>query len=102
MSISCDCSMDVDGCDIAEFYKKSILRARKNHICNECSEVIVKGSMYEKITGKWDGEIITHKTCIPCTRVRSNYCPNGSIMGELREHLEECIGFDYTEVPEDD
>jgi len=96
VSISCDCSVDVDEC--AEFYCESFPKAKKEHICCECRGIIPKGSSYEKVTGKWNGEISTYKTCIPCTRIRNHYCSHGFYFTGLRDQIRECIGFDYTKV----
>ena len=100
MSISCNCSVDVD--EVADFYKKSFPKARKEHICCECREVIEKGQKYQLFTGKWGGEFGTFKTCMACAAIRKRYCPNGAVFEELRNHLAECLGFDYTKIPEGD
>ena len=100
MSISCNCSVDID--EVAEFCDESYPKARKEHICCECREVIGKGRKYQLITGKWEGEFGTFKTCMACAAIRKHYCPNGAFFEELRNHLIECLWFDYTEVPEED
>jgi len=98
MSTSCDCSMDIEG--QPEFSTETFPVSRKEHKCCECGEIIPAGFMYNFISGKWEGEFLTFKTCMACYRIRSYYCPRGYNLTELREHLEECLGFDYTEVPE--
>lgn len=37
-----------------------------------------------------------------CVGIRDRYCYYGFIFTQLREHLYNCLGFDYIEVPEDD
>ena len=100
VGISCDCSVDID--EVAEFCNESYPKARKEYICCECTGIISKGSNYEEVTGKWNGEISTYKTCIPCTRIRNHYCSSGFYFTRLREQIRECIGFDYTRIPEGD
>ncbi len=96
MNTSCDCSFYIGDLDMPEFSSTSVRRARKLHSCCECGEAIAPGTRYEYVAGKWDGEMDTHATCLPCAAIREHYCPCGWIYGALREHLEECLGFDYT------
>ncbi len=102
MTITCDCSCDIgDIGEHPEFYTESIVKARKDHKCCECGEIISKGQKYHRVAGKWDGEMLTFKTCIICTRIRDDYCKNGFVFGELGEAFYNCMGFDYREIPED-
>ena len=64
-----DCSSDgYDG--RPDFFVKKIRKAKKNHICNECKSTINIGENYEYISGKWDGVISSHKTCLSCRDTR--------------------------------
>jgi len=95
----CDCSTyDSDG---PEFSESRVVKAGKNHICCECRGVIKKGEQYERVSGKWDGYFDRYKTCLFCLQLRRTYCPRGWVFGELRETIEECLGFDYTSDPAD-
>lgn len=100
MSISCDCSRD-DG-EMPDFYHDSFPVARKAHTCCECGENIKPGQKYQKFIGKWYGEVSTYKTCMPCYNIREKYCPYGYIFTGLREAIGDCLGFDYTDVPEEE
>jgi len=100
VSISCDCSIDHG--EYAEFYREEFPVARKPYKCCECGETIKRGQKYNKVTACWDGRFSTYRTCMPCKSIRDKYCPNGFIFELLRETISECLGFDYTEVPEDD
>ena len=100
VSISCDCSVNVD--EVAEFCNESYPKARKKHVCCECGEDIKKGQNYQLFTGKWEGEFGAFKTCMACAAIRKRYCPNGAVFEELRNHLIDCLGFDYIKVPEGD
>ena len=100
VSISCDCSVDVD--EVAEFYSESYPVAKKAHTCCECKGDINIGDKYHKVTGKWEGNFSTYKTCMTCDNIRNHYCSSGFYFGSLREQIRECVGFDYTKVPEED
>lgn len=100
MSIACDCSNN-DG-DYPEFSKETFPNARKQYICYECRERIKPGKKYHNVTGKWDGVMDTYRTCMACYYIRKHYCPSGYVFGELRHNLNECLGFDYTEVPDEE
>lgn len=72
--------------------------ARKAHTCGECYRDIKPGEQYERMTGIYDGQLDTYKTCLQCVSVRewlSQVC-NGwiySMVGEdLLEHFREGYG----------
>ena len=94
MSMQCDCSIDTDYCR-ADFVSKVIRKARKPHKCIECFGEIKPGDQYEYVTGMWEGTIDEFKTCMPCLRIRKDFCSNGWLYGGLREAIYECLGFDY-------
>ena len=100
VGISCDCSCDIDGGP--NFSKETFPKARKNHKCCECKDSILPGSKYNRIKGMWDGKFLTFCTCMACHRIREHYCSSGYMLGDLRDQISECIGFDYTEIPEGD
>ena len=81
-------------CDYEPWEWSSIVmpKARKEHTCCECGEPIKPGEVYEYATGSYDGQIDHYKTCVPCTRIRRDFCCG--IMG-LREALWEALGYDY-------
>lgn len=98
--IQCDCSIDHD-MDVP-VYRDKIIKARKLHKCCECQSNITIGQHYERVIGMCDGHWFSVATCLPCLAIRLRYSPNGWIFGELRDHLEDCLGFDYLSVPEYD
>ena len=100
MTITCDCSCDHG--EYPEFYSEKIVKAKKEHKCCECREIIPKGQKYHRASGKWDGEMRSYKTCLPCMRIRDDYCKYGFVFGELPEAFFNCKGFDYREVPTED
>lgn len=62
---------DYDGSP--EFYFTSTPKARKDHRCCECRQIIRKGDRYEAFTSKYDGRVSTEKTCLACSDIRSVY-----------------------------
>ena len=91
--MNCDCSIDID--EGPEFSTEKIIKARTPHKCCECKQEIKPGEIYERVTGKWDGELSTINTCLICSRIRQDYCSHGYEFGGLREALWECLGTDY-------
>ena len=97
--LSCCC---VTGYDYPDVYVPRIIKARKEHTCDECGEAIRPGTLYEHVRGLWDGVWSTHRTCHPCVLIRRDFFSCGFIHGEMREHFSECNGFDYVDGPDDE
>lgn len=96
MTYACDCSCDYDGpYDGPKVYHEAQPIARKEHRCCECGGIIKVGERYERVEGLWDDVWATFKTCLPCVRIRNEFCPTGFVFEELRETLYACLGFDY-------
>lgn len=54
------------GCDMPEFQRDAMRKARKEHKCCECHGKIPPGTTYKLFTGKWSGEMQVfrmHQTC---------------------------------------
>ena len=47
--------------------------ARKRHKCCECGGIIEPLDVYQYISGVWDGEPESFKTCTPCVEARDFY-----------------------------
>lgn len=47
--------------------------ARKRHTCTECRGHIEPGDRYEFVSGLWEGEVSTYKTCTACEAARDFY-----------------------------
>lgn len=71
-------------CSIPDFYTHSEPVARKRYRCVECSAPILKGEQHFKCTGKWDGDLSTHRQHLLCMEA----C---MLIRDEIEH--ECIGF---------
>lgn len=99
---SCCCSVMDDYYEVAQFHKSELRRARKEHACSECGESIQPGEQYEHVTAMWDAGINTFKTCSFCLKIRRDFFPCGWYYEGLRDLFQECMGFDYTRLPEHD
>lgn len=84
------CPLSGDDFSPPEFYSVDTPRARKLYCCYECNEDIVAGAQHERVTGKWDGVVSTHRTCLSCVEIRNHFaCGQGWIFGELWSQLAE-------------
>lgn len=61
-------------CDIGPkaFYEVT-RKARVEHRCCECRNVIAPGQTYEYASGIWDEGPMSFKTCLPCVDERKAY-----------------------------
>lgn len=88
---ACSCNFDYD--EIAELHREKVVTARKEHKCLECDEMIKVGEKYHyyfQVLGGgdwWQGHV-----CVPCERIRSNFC---APFGMLKELIIEYLEFDY-------
>jgi hypothetical protein len=78
---------DYDGSP--EFYSMKDVVARKEHVCGECGRAIPKGAMYERVSGKFDGDLFSEKTCMDCAHIRDGLScdegvPHGILWQEIR------------------
>jgi len=100
MSIHCDCSEDFD--ETVTFSRDKIVVARKAHECDECGKIICIGDRYVYQCCLFDGDFSDSHTCIICDAIARDYCPRGHSTGMLKQDIYDCLGFDYTKVPEED
>ena len=73
--------------------------AWKAHKCCECLSVISPGEKYERISGVWEGEFQTFKTCMICAEVRRT--ANSDLRddeGIPFECLWETVGVEYEDA----
>ena len=97
---NCCCIDSYD--DGPEFSTQQLQRARKPHQCCECHKTILAGSLYERVSGVWDGQFQTYKTCARCANIRNDYFPYGWYYTRLVEDFRDCFGFDYRDgIPAD-
>jgi hypothetical protein len=123
-----DCSCIEDAvCSIVEDidvhwdeWVRSVCEVEEDCRCCECYEPLPKGTTAERIEGwRWvedydredfgveevDPETVEVSwTCIPCSRIRDDLMGKSGclVVGELRELIQECMGFDYVEGEDDE
>ena len=100
MGYACCCGDD-DG-ESAQVYQETFPVARITHRCCECGAPILPGQKYHHVRGLWDEHWSSHRTCMPCHRIRENYCQCGFAFGDLQRAILDCHGFNYCEVDPDD
>jgi hypothetical protein len=93
----CSCDLDYDE---PRIYNKATRQARKRHKCFECDAWIEPGTVYEHVSGLYDGAWFTFKTHLPCAGIRRDFCCN--MHGAVDNTFEETYGFSPWEVPRDD
>ena len=83
---------------MSDFQTESTPTARKVHSCGECHGHIKSGQKYQLISGSWDGDMGSFKTCMPCVEARtwataqSEWAADGEHLyyfGRLEEDLSE-------------
>lgn len=52
-------------CDYPEFFRDTLVRAKKEHVCCSCGITIPVGQQYVYIVGKWD-DFDVIKMCLFC------------------------------------
>lgn len=62
------CAVDYDP---ATVHHAEVRTAAKDHRCGECRRTIAKGERYEHVSGLWDDNWSTYRTCAHCLAVRS-------------------------------
>lgn len=68
--MECSCTVSIDHDGGPSCCKEVIRTARKTHRCCECLSDINPGDHYEYISGIWDGDPQTYKTCLDCKSVK--------------------------------
>jgi hypothetical protein len=92
---------NIGDCVMADLYRESTPKARKQHVCCECGATIDPGETYQRVEGMWDGRFYTFKTCDFCAQVRlkAEHDVNGyGYHGVPFTELWECMGMDYADT----
>jgi hypothetical protein len=93
-----NCSCVYVGYDPVNFYHEQKRMARKEHICNECSDMILPGQIYLDARYKnndvlYGASWITHKVCPSChALIEAFFCDGyvfGSVLESLHEHIQD-------------
>ncbi len=76
-------------------YDTKVRKARKEHKCCECGEIIKSGENYQYASGLYDGNWDHHKTCLFCVAVWRDFFKCGVLHRELQTAFKEYYNFDY-------
>lgn len=104
-----DCGVCIGGVDFdgyPEFHDVTKPKARKQHRCEECGRTIAVGQVYERCSGKFDGDFYSTKTCLPCAEIAEAFYCEGRITGNLWDDMEDVMDqlttscFDKLTTPE--
>jgi hypothetical protein len=90
------CGVEFDGYN--DFTCETKRKARKQHRCRECRNLIEPGQTYTHHSSLYDGHVSTHKTCQKCDRVEEAHAKAERAMGgdasfyvgELLDTVKEC------------
>ena len=77
--MECSCNFGADTWDTGEIklYTQFTRKAKKNHRCLECGEMIYSGSVYIYEKFCFDGTFCVHKICNECNSLRLAFYPDG-------------------------
>lgn len=92
---SCGCQIEQDCDGGPSLFTEKILKARKQHKCCECKEVIQPGESYERVKGLWEGVWQKYDTCMHCLSLRKVFFCGytyGEVLWDLEEHIRESGG----------
>ena len=76
----CDISFEHDH-DGADFYHEEARKARTNHRCSECRDMILPGSRYVKVAGKSDGSVWSLAICAACRDIIREFTDGSWVFG---------------------
>lgn len=96
------CSCDYGDAEQPQFFTCKTVKARKQSKCSECGNVIHPGSKYERVSGKWDGDVRSYRTCSDCLDFLAWAKAHVPCVAECRRHgtlhediLEEMDNWDH-------
>lgn len=92
MSIDCYCDYDAPS-----VFSSRMVKARKQHRCDECRRRISVGERYSYVFGVWDGYPDSFHVCAHCEEIRNFvsisvpcFCwAYGNMLSDAREAIEE-------------
>ena len=89
-----DCGVCLGGYDGdgPEFSDARMVLARREHKCYDCQRPIAPGIRYERVTGKWEGQFLSHAFCVDCVDIATSLSCDGSrefgnLWGEIEEYV---------------
>ena len=90
------CSCDYGS---AEFYSEDYRKARRPHSCADCGKAIAIGELYIHATQKWEGEVMSHSSCIRCDSLRAGHRAVDPHCNPTLGDLRECMIEAFAELP---
>ncbi len=89
--MECSCTVSTDLDDYCTLLSNKFVRARKEHRCYECRDVIKVGDEYFKEATVHDEQFIEYKTCEHCYSLRQVFFSDGWYWGMLWEMFTEFV-----------
>jgi hypothetical protein len=86
-----DCGVCIGG-DTGEYCTLSdakIVKAHKQHQCEECGKVIQVGEKYERLTSLYEGEWSRMEVCLICREISIAFSCEGRIIGNMWEDIQD-------------
>lgn len=75
---------------MSDFYSQQITKARKEHKCFWCDDIIKPGEKYYRVAAVYEGDFSTRKECDTCNTMVADFCEknreNGIEHSDLVEH----------------
>lgn len=97
--MECSCVIDMDHDGGPTCHKEKIQTARKEHHCCECHRVISPGEEYEYVSGIWDSEAETYKTCLDCKSLRDTFFDSWAYT-QVWDNFRDEFGYTDSIIPE--
>lgn len=98
MSCNDICIVPYDDCEVGAFWQSAVRRAAKDHRCDECGDVIHTGDRHEVVSGKWDGEFTTDRSCLTCVEIAAAFYCGPRILGQLWADIGEQVFPEWDEM----
>lgn len=98
--MQCSYTISIDHDGGPDCFKEKVVTARKKHRCDECYKDILPGEKYEYVTGIWDGEPSTYKTCLDCKSIRNAFFKDGWIYTQVWDSFRDEFSYDDSIIPE--
>jgi len=89
--------------EMPSIYSDTVRKARREHKCCECGQIIKIGDRYHLFKGCWEGRWGEYKTCMECDEIKDEVlslyrCDEVPAFGELREWAREA-GIAFPAMP---
>lgn len=93
------CVCPADNYDPPDIYNVKTVKARKEHHCYECGDVIPVGRRYEYVRALYDGSWSSFRTCLVCVAIREDFRGKGCgfLHGDLWQSLKDTYEGEYDE-----